>query len=283
MPVITVQLGQCGNQLGSCMFQALATEMSGNDYGLSGVEEYFRHIEPSAGGSRRGTGRSYIARALLMDMEPKVVQQACTGVAASNTWWSYGSSHSLCQQSGSGNNWAQGFHGFGPRMHDAAMELVRREVEATDVMGGFLLLQSMAGGTGAGFGTYVAQALRDEYHSSLMVNSCVWPYESGEVIVQPYNTLLTLSHLADLSDGILLTENEALHRVCTKMHNVKRPSFQDMNGVAARALASVLLPSTHRPATLPTSGGPQARSPLGRSVSGGGSASRGDGHRGSEG
>jgi hypothetical protein len=58
------------------------------------------------------------------------------------------------------------------------------QVEACDALGGFLLLQSMAGGTGAGLGTYVAHALRDEYPSSHALNCCVWPYESGEVIVQ---------------------------------------------------------------------------------------------------
>ena len=31
------------------------------------------------------------------------------------------------------------------------------QVEACDLLGGFVLLQSMAGGTGAGLGTYVAQ------------------------------------------------------------------------------------------------------------------------------
>ena len=34
---------------------------------------------------------------------------------------------------------------------------VRKEVEACDLLSGFMLLQSMAGGTGAGLGTYVAQ------------------------------------------------------------------------------------------------------------------------------
>jgi tubulin delta len=58
------------------------------------------------------------------------------------------------------------------------------QVEACDVLDGFLLLQSMAGGTGAGVGTYVATALRDEYPATHALNCCVWPYESGEVIVQ---------------------------------------------------------------------------------------------------
>jgi hypothetical protein len=34
------------------------------------------------------------------------------------------------------------------------------QAEACDQLGGFLLLQSMAGGTGAGLGTYLVEALR---------------------------------------------------------------------------------------------------------------------------
>ena len=37
------------------------------------------------------------------------------------------------------------------------------QVEACDLLGGFALLQSMAGGTGAGLGTYVAQVWMDGF------------------------------------------------------------------------------------------------------------------------
>ncbi|GFR40925.1 hypothetical protein Agub_g1581 [Astrephomene gubernaculifera] len=251
MPVITLQLGQCGNQLGCSFFSALASELSAHDYGQDAVLEYYR---PGA------DPNIYTSRSVLIDMEPKVVAGARAAAAASGSWWRYPPSGYLVMQSGSGNNWAQGFHGYGPQVHEAALELVRKEVEHADSLTGFLLLQSMAGGTGAGLGTYVAEALRDDYHSAFVTNCCVWPYESGEVIVQPYNTLFTLSHLADVSDGIMLLENEALHRTCARLMGIARPSFADMNGIAARALASVLLPS-------------QPRGPYGSgSSSGGGSA-----------
>nr|AAB71840.1 tubulin Uni3 [Chlamydomonas reinhardtii] len=237
MPCITLQLGQCGNQLGCSLFNTLATEFSSHDYGTDAVHEYFR---PSA------DPNLYTARSVLIDMEPKVVAGARSAAAASGSWWRYPSSGYLVMQSGSGNNWAQGFHGYGPQVHEDALDLVRKEVEHADSLTGFLLLQSMAGGTGAGLGTYVAEALRDEYHSAFVANCCVWPYESGEVIVQPYNTLLTLSHLADVSDGLVLLENEALHRTAAKLYGIARPSFGDMNGIAARALAAALLPSQPR-------------------------------------
>eukprot|EP00983_Pelagomonas_calceolata_P025867 811534-Pelagomonas_calceolata.AAC.1 len=78
----------------------------------------------------------------------------------------------------------RGFVSFWPEVWMLSQSDVVPQVEACDVLEGFLLLQSMAGGTGAGLGTYVATALRDEYPATHALNCCVWPYESGEVIVQ---------------------------------------------------------------------------------------------------
>lgn len=54
---------------------------------------------------------------------------------------------------------------------------------------------SLAGGTGSGLGTHVTEMLRDLYSKAFIVNQVVAPYPSGEVIVQNYNSLLTLAHL----------------------------------------------------------------------------------------
>ena len=160
--------------------------------------------------------------------------------------WQYEPNGSLAFQSGSGNNWARGYNTYGTRVREEVLELVRRETEACDHMGGFLLMQSMAGGTGAGLGAYVAETLREDYPSASLLNHCIWPYESGEVIVQAYNTLLTLSTLLDVSDGIVIAQNEHLHAACRTTLGLDRPTFDDMNGVAARQLAGVLLPASTR-------------------------------------
>ena len=56
--------------------------------------------------------------------------------------------------------------------------------EHCDRLGGLMLLQSLAGGTGSGVGTYLTEKLRDDYPHANLLNHTVWPYESGEVIVQ---------------------------------------------------------------------------------------------------
>jgi tubulin delta len=48
------------------------------------------------------------------------------------------------------------------------------QAEACDFLEGFLLLQSMAGGTGAGLGTYVAELMADHFSAAHIVNACIW-------------------------------------------------------------------------------------------------------------
>ena len=129
MPIVTLQLGQCGNQLGCAFFDSLAAELSTTiDHERHAADEFFRPI-PSSSQSDQ-----YCARAVLIDMEPKVVH-AVTSKPHSGGWWRYSARGSLCMQSGSGNNWAHGFHGYGPTVKDKILELVRREVEACDSLG----------------------------------------------------------------------------------------------------------------------------------------------------
>ena len=44
-------------------------------------------------------------------------------------------------------------------------------------------MKSLAGGTGSGLGAHLIENLRDEYPKSMILNTSVWPYSSGEVIL----------------------------------------------------------------------------------------------------
>ncbi|KAK3238437.1 hypothetical protein CYMTET_51557 [Cymbomonas tetramitiformis] len=255
MSTVTVQLGQCGNQIGAELFSTLFSEAASGPAQLrtSILETFFR----APNDSRECVARQdrFVARSVLVDMEPKVINAVTRATAEGKQPWSYDLSSAWYQQSGSGNNWARGYHTYGEHAVGCIEEVVRREVEACDYFGGFLLLQSMAGGTGAGLGTRVAEALRDEYPCSFIFNHCIWPYDTGEVIVQSYNTLLTLSHLQETSDSVLLVPNSALHATCLRSHAIARPSFQHLNLVAARELAALFLPAHLRPISNAGGGG----------------------------
>ncbi|XP_041658230.1 tubulin delta chain isoform X2 [Cheilinus undulatus] len=254
MSVVTVQLGQCGNQLGHELFDTLCSDA------LDGQRSLYRTASCERFFDRTVHGE-LVARAVLVDMEPKVINQSISRAAKSGRW-RYGEGSHFSQKQGSGNNWANGFCIHGPRHRDAVEELVRREVERCDRLAGLMAVMSVAGGTGSGVGTYVTRCLRDIFPKSFILNHLTWPYGTGEVIVQNYNSVLTLAHLYQLSDAILVHENDTVHRICSQLLNIRHISFSDVNRVMAHQLGSVL-----QPALSADSSGVYSRNPLGELVS----------------
>ncbi|XP_062329012.1 tubulin delta chain [Osmerus eperlanus] len=250
MSVVTLQLGQCGNQVGHELFDVISNDASDGQrkvYSECSRERFFNET----------TNGDLVARAVLIDMETKVITQSVAKAVKSGRW-RYDDQSQFSQKQGSGNNWANGYCVHGPHHKEVMEDLVRREVERCDRLAGFMVMMSVAGGTGSGVGTYATQCLRDAYPNSFILNHLTWPYGTGEVIVQNYNSVLTLSHLYQLSDALLVHENDTVHKICSQLMNIKHISFGDVNRVIAHQLGSVL-----QPALTGDSHGVYGRNPLG--------------------
>lgn len=149
-------------------------------------------------------------------MEPKVVQRCLkdSGEASGETKWRYSAKCAHYRQSGSGNNWALGYGSYAQEK-DAAHAKLQSLLEQIDFFGGFQVYQSLAGGTGSGLGANVVESLRDEVSAKApMINVAIWPYSTGEVILQNYNVLLTLKSLLTNSDGIIPLYNDDVLSAC---------------------------------------------------------------------
>lgn len=246
MSVVTLQLGQCGNQIGSELFNLLqydATQLNSryiskgmdkkanNNYEDESIERFFT----------RSKDNLLNARAVSIDMESKVISQTLAEAHKAGKW-SYPQGQQFSQKRGSGNNWAHGFCEHGPKSIDIILDMVQKEVEKCDRLDGFLALMSLAGGTGSGVGAYVTNALRDFFPNSFILNHVIWPFGMGEVIVQNYNALLTLSQLYKSSDGIIIVENDKLQTICSRLMNMKHISFGDINKLVSHKLGSILQP-----------------------------------------
>uniref|UniRef100_A0A8C2FE35 Tubulin/FtsZ GTPase domain-containing protein n=1 Tax=Cyprinus carpio TaxID=7962 RepID=A0A8C2FE35_CYPCA len=100
MSVVSLQLGQCGNQIGHELFSVISDDSGGpnrKQYKQCSDERFFH--ETSAG--------ELVARSVLVDMEPKVISRAIAKASKSGRW-RYGDGAHFSQKQGSGNNWANG-------------------------------------------------------------------------------------------------------------------------------------------------------------------------------
>ncbi|XP_075027813.1 tubulin gamma-1 chain isoform X3 [Calonectris borealis] len=234
--IITLQLGQCGNQIGFEFWKQLCAEHGISPEGI--VEEF----------ATEGTDRKdvffyqaddehYIPRAVLLDLEPRVIHSILNSPYANlyNPENIYLSEHG----GGAGNNWASGFS-QGEKIHEDIFDIIDREADGSDSLEGFVLCHSIAGGTGSGLGSYLLERLNDRYPKKLVETYSVFPNqdEMSDVVVQPYNSLLTLKRLTQNADCVVVLDNTALNRIATDRLHIQNPSFSQINQLVRRTLPS---------------------------------------------
>ena len=104
-------------------------------------------------------------------------------------------------------------YALGDSVQEQIMEMIDREADGSDSLEGFVLLHSIAGGTGSGLGSYLLEKLNDRFPKKLIQTYSVFPNEGNDVVVQPYNSLLTLKRLALNSDCTVVLDNIALNKI----------------------------------------------------------------------
>lgn len=84
--------------------------------------------------------------------------------------------------------------------------------------------------------------MRDDYPKNVILNTAIWPYATGEVILQNYNVLLTLASSLEHASGIIPIYNDETLSTCRHLLKQSRPSYHLMNSVIANSLLSFLYP-----------------------------------------
>eukprot|EP00959_Pyramimonas_sp_CCMP1952_P420229 8801645-Pyramimonas_sp.AAC.1 len=155
--IITLQVGQCGNQVGTEFWKQLCLE-----HGISadGILEDFA----TNGEDRKDVffyqadDEHYVPRALLLDLEPRVIN-SIQSTAYRNL---YNPENIFVSNNGggAGNNWASGYS-QAEQVQEEFLDMIDREADGSDSLEGFVLCHSIAGGTGSGMGSYLLECLND--------------------------------------------------------------------------------------------------------------------------
>lgn len=234
--IITLQLGQCGNQIGMEFWKQLCLE-----HGISpeGILEDFA----TDGSDRKDVffyqadDEHYIPRAVLLDLEPRVIH----GIQNSPYANLYNPENIYISKDGggAGNNWASGYT-QGERLYEEVFDIIDREADGSDSLEGFVLCHSIAGGTGSGMGSYILEKLNDRFPKKLIQTYSVFPnqQEISDVVVQPYNSMLTLKRLTQNSDCVVVLDNTALNRIATERLHLQKPDFLQINQMVSTIMST---------------------------------------------
>lgn len=102
-----------------------------------------------------------------------------------------------------------------------------------------MLLHSIAGGTGSGLGSFLLEHMNDRFPKKLIQTYSVFEGTQSEtVVVQPYNSLLTLRRLTQNADAVVVLDNGALARIAADTLHIQEPSFQQTNQLVSTVMSA---------------------------------------------
>lgn len=239
--IITLQVGQCGNQIGGEFWKQLCREHGIEPNGT------LRSLDPQTIVDDRkdvffyqSDDNHYIPRALLIDLEPRVVDKLRGPSSHYKDLFNPENCFVAADAGGAGNNWASGFR-QGEQHHEVVLDMIDREADNSDSLEGFVLCHSIAGGTGSGMGSYLLEALNDHFPKKLNQTYSVfpnWDSSQSDVVVQPYNSLLSLKRLTLNADAVVVLDNTALNQIAVDRLRIDSPTVDQLNSLVATIMAA---------------------------------------------
>lgn len=235
MTYITLQFGQCGNQLGEELFSLAFSDTASSTLSYwqntCGRDSWFHHTSKN----------KFKARSVLIDSENKVISSISRTTKSCH--WSYDSGNVVTvNQGGAGNNFAVGYCVTGPQVKDDVLEVLRKECEKCDRLGGILGLGSCGGGTGSGLGTFLLQQVKDSYPNKNLISVLVTPHTSGDAVTQNINMLFAVSMQNDVCDALVMVENDSILNLIQHHHRLKNSTFSDLNKIISMNILPLLQP-----------------------------------------
>ncbi|CAG5118364.1 unnamed protein product, partial [Candidula unifasciata] len=233
--IVHLQIGACGNHIGSKFWELVSEEHgvdpTGTFRGASDLQ-----IERINVYYNEASGGRFVPRAVLVDLEPGVLD----GVRGGPFGGIFNPSNFMFGRAGCSNNWAKGHLTDGAELADSIIECTRREAERCDYLQGFQITHSLGGGTGGGLGCLLLLKLRDEFADRMFCSFAVLPSPKvSDVVVEPYNAILSLNVLADAANHVYVLDNEALYDICFRTLKLAAPTYGDLNHLISFVMSGV--------------------------------------------
>merc|ERR1719326_1683369 len=157
--VITVSIGQGGIQLGNSVWEQYCEEHEMNNDGTpqsdfdSDSRQVLTFFEEILDGS------DFVPRQISLDLEASVLDDIRVG----STKDLFYAEDLINTKEDAANNFARGHYTVGKEMHTQANQAVRKKVENSENLQGFIINHAVGGETGSGLGVLVFERLAVDF------------------------------------------------------------------------------------------------------------------------
>merc|ERR1712141_273561 len=138
------------------------------------------------------------------------------------------------------NNFARGHYTVGKEILDQVNDRLRKLVDNSQNVQGFIINHAVGGGTGSGLGALILERIAVDYRKKSKIGFEIYPAPKiSTCIVEPYNSMLSTHWLLDHTEVSIVLDNEAIYAICQKQLDLPRPSYHQLNMIIAKVISSM--------------------------------------------
>jgi len=240
--IISLHIGQAGIQIGESLWELYCKDHEIKPDGQLDTEK--RKDNPFFNNDKRKDYSTFfseangrvVPRSLMFDLEPGVVDRVKKGKFGKL----YNPKSLINGMEDASNNFARGYYTVGKGLIDKASDYVRKLTEDCESLQGFMIFNSVGGGTGSGFSSLLLDRLSKDFAKKTKMGFIVYPSPTtASSVVEPYNSVLSTHSMLEMTDICTVLDNEAIYDIAKKRFSGKKvPTFNNLNQVIAQCISS---------------------------------------------
>jgi len=231
--ILTLSVGQGGNQLGNSIWKQYTAEHKVQYNGERTEVNEDPYLSTFFQESSEGL---HVPRNLSVDLDATVIADIRRGELGQL----FHPEYLLAGTEDAANNFARGMYTVGKEKLADIMDRVRHMYESADRPQGFLMNHSVGGGTGSGLGCAILERLALDYRKQNKFGFEIYPSSTiSTSITEPYNGLIATHWLIDHTDISIVLDNQALYQTCKKKLDLAKPSYGNVNGLIAKVASGI--------------------------------------------
>ena len=236
--VICIHVGQAGIQIGNACWELFCLEHGIQPDGQMPSDQTIGSEQNDAFNTffqECGSGK-HVPRAMYVDLEPTVVDEVRTGTYRQL----FHPENLISGKDDASNNYARGYISLGKDFAELPLDQLRKLAENCTGLQGFLIFNSVGGGTGSGLGNLLLEKMRAAYPKKSILSFPIYPSpEISNTIVEPYNSILCSHNLLENTDVSVMLDNEALYDICRRHLDIEKPTYSNINRIIAQVISSL--------------------------------------------
>jgi len=233
--VVSIHIGEAGIQLGSncwelfCLEHGITPDGNIPSHKTIGGDDTFNSFFSSNGNEK------LVPRCIFLDLEPTTMDEVRTGSYRKL----FKPDTLISGKEDTGNLYARGYCTLGKEIIEYSLDRIRKLADACSGLQGFLIYNSIGGGTGSGLGSLLLERLSVEYGKKTKVGFNIFPDSTlSTSVIEPYNSVLAMHSLLEHTDVSMVLDNKATYEICRRQLEIERPNYSNINQLLAQVVSS---------------------------------------------